>query len=49
MGTFDLVVFKVIWSSFIALVSTWPMAEKRLVIERNKVKFWNSEVHVEYF
>ena len=38
--TFDLIVFKVIWRSFgAALVSKWHLTRKRLVVERNGVKF----------
>ncbi len=37
--TFDLVVFKVILVSVGELVSKWPVTRKRLVIERNRVKF----------
>ena len=40
-GTYDLVVFKVIWGSFSALVSKWPVSQKGLVVERNGVKFMN--------
>ncbi len=41
--TFDLVVFKVILRSFGARVSKWPVTPKRLVVERNGVKFGNHE------
>ncbi len=34
-GTFDLLVFKVILSSFGALVSKWFITLKRMVVERN--------------
>ena len=41
--TFELVGFKVIWGSFGALVSKWPVSRKWLVLERNGVKFGNQE------
>ena len=36
---FDLVGFEVIWRSCSALVSKWPVSQKRLVLEWNWVKF----------
>ncbi len=37
-GTFDLLVsFKVILVSFGALVSKWPLSQKRLTVDRNGV------------
>ena len=42
-GTFDLLVFKVIWGSFIALDTIWPVAQKWLALERNRVKFGTHE------
>ena len=38
-GIFDLVVFKVILVSFGALVSKWPVSQKRLVLEQDRLKF----------
>ena len=35
-GTFDLLVFKVIWGSFGVIVSKWPGTRKRLAVERNE-------------
>ncbi len=37
--TFDLIVFKVVLMSFGPRVSKWPVTPKRLVVERNGVKF----------
>ena len=42
-GAFDVVVFKVIWGSFGTFVSKWLVNRKRLVIERNGVKFRTQE------
>ncbi len=33
LGTYDLVMFKVIWESFSTFVSKWPVTRKWLVIE----------------
>ena len=38
-GTFDPLVFKVILGSFGALVSDWPVTQKRLAVEQKGVKF----------
>ncbi len=38
-GTFDHLVFKMIWGSFGALVSKLPVTRKRLAVEKNGVKF----------
>ncbi len=38
MGTFDLLVFKVILRSFGALVSKWPVTQKWLAVEQNGLK-----------
>ena len=38
-GVFDLVVSKVIFGSFNALVSNWPKTLKQLVVEGNRLKF----------
>ncbi len=38
--TFDLLVFKVILTSFGALVSKWSVIQKQIAIERRGLKFW---------
>ncbi len=40
-GTFDLVGFKVILGSIGALMSKWPVSQKRLVIKQKGLKFEN--------
>ncbi len=39
MGTFDIVVFRVILGSLGALVSKWHVTQKPLVVEQNGLKF----------
>ncbi len=41
--TFDLVVFQIIWGSFSAHVSKWPLSQQRLAEEQNKSKFVTRE------
>ncbi len=36
-GTFDLLVFKVNWGSFGALVSKWPVTQKQVSVEKSGV------------
>ncbi len=52
-GTFDLLVFKVILGSFIALVSKWPVTQKRLAIRATRTEFWGSggtyHMHMAFF
>ncbi len=47
-GTFDLLVFKVIWGSFNALVSKWPVTRKWLAVDRKGVEIWDPVVIVTY-
>ena len=42
-STFDLVGFKVIWGSVGAVVLKWPVSRKRLLVDRNSVKFGTRE------
>ncbi len=37
-GTFVLVGYKVIFGSFVALISKWPVSQTQLVVEQNGVK-----------